>query len=162
MAGYVGNAHFDWSYINHYYPNDNVLTILRDPVERAVSHFEFMKRLPWTSKMAIRHQSIGQFLLDPESMMANRGCWQDGQAAVSWLSGTHVGYGWVKGPPIRPSKNEMEAAMIDYRKILLIAAERLENMFWFGLLEDLDRSLEMLQYQLGLSKKVKKFIQCHL
>ena len=27
--------------------------------------------------------------------MANRGAWQDGQAAVSWLTGTHVGTSWV-------------------------------------------------------------------
>ena len=40
-------------------------------------------------------QTISQFLNDPESMMANRGAWQDGQAAVSWLTGNHVGTSWV-------------------------------------------------------------------
>ena len=97
MRNYYGNAHFDWSYISHYYPNENIVTLLREPVARSISHFVFMQQLSWTKGMAIRSQTYSQFLADRSSMMACRGAWQDGQAAVSWLTGTHIGFGWVKG-----------------------------------------------------------------
>ena len=44
----------------------------------------------------MRGQNISEFLKDPETMMEFRGAWQDGQSAVSWLTGTHIGYSWVK------------------------------------------------------------------
>ena len=45
----------------------------------------------------------------------------------------------------------------DTRKMLKLAADRIDQMFWFGILEDLDRSLELLQYQLGASIQVNNF-----
>jgi len=80
---------------------------------------------------------------------------QDGQAAISWLTGTHIGFGWVKGPPKRPTKESLELRTFDFETLLNLAATRIENIFWFGILEDLDRSLELLQYQLKLPNKVK-------
>ena len=86
-------------------------------------------------------------------MMANRGCWQDGQAAVSWLTGTHVGVNWVYKNKRRSSiteedKEKWEEESLNTEKILNLAADRIDNMFWFGILEDMSRSLELLQYQL--------------
>lgn len=51
---YVGAKHFDWSYIQTHYPNDDVVTLLRDPADRAISHFHFMQKLSWTKTMKIR------------------------------------------------------------------------------------------------------------
>ena len=39
----------------------------------------------------------------------------------------------------------------------MLAADRLENIFWFGLLDDMQRSLELLQYQLQYPNKVSYF-----
>lgn len=153
---YAGSKHFDWSYIDEKYPTDDVLTIFRDPSSRAVSHFHFMQSLGWTKGMKIRDQTISEFLQDPASMMANRGAWQDGQAAVSWLTGTHVGTSWVgKGKQAQIDKNEMEVESLQLDHILNLAADRMENMFWFAILEDMDRSLELLQHQLNITEKVK-------
>ena len=82
MKIYHGNSHFDWSYIDHFYPGENVVTILREPVSRAISHFSFMQKLSWTKGMAIRDQNMTQFLSDYSSMMANRGAWQVGCAVI--------------------------------------------------------------------------------
>ena len=51
---YVGAKHFDWSYIQTHYANDDVVTLLRDPADRAISHFHFMQKLSWTKTMKIR------------------------------------------------------------------------------------------------------------
>jgi hypothetical protein len=111
--------------------------------------------LSWTKDMAIRGQNISEFLSDPVSMMNNRGCWQDGQAAVSWLTGTHVGPSWVmKGKQAIKEKDQMEVLGLNLEKILDLAADKLDNIFWFGILEDTERSLELLQYQLQLPDKV--------
>ena len=153
---YVGTKHFDWSYIDHHHPTGKVVTILRDPVSRSISHFSFMKTLSWTKGMTIRSQSLSEFLNDKISMMSARGAWQDGQAAVSWLTGTHVGFGWVKKGPNPPSKEALELKNLQFEEILNLAADRIDNIFWFGLLEDMDRSLELLTYQLRLEVPVRK------
>jgi len=60
---YVGGLHFDWSYIMDRYPTGEVVTMLREPVSRAVSHFNFMKKLSWTKGMAIRSETIDQVII---------------------------------------------------------------------------------------------------
>ena len=96
-------------------------------------------------------------------MMANRGCWQDGQASVSWLTGTHVGVGWVAKGERSASitdkdKEDWEEQTLNTEKILNLAADKIDTMFWFGILEDMDRSLELLQHQLQLDTKVSYLI----
>ena len=43
----------------------------------------------------------------------------------------------------------MEREALDVEKMLTLAADRIDNMFWFGILEDMDRSLEMLAKKIG-------------
>ena len=76
---YVGFSHFDWSYIEEKFPDEQIVTLLREPVSRAISHFDFMKSLSWTNGLPIRSQNMSQFLKDPSSMLDCRGLWQDGQ-----------------------------------------------------------------------------------
>ena len=38
------------------------------------------------------------------------------------------------------------------------AADKLDRMFWIGIVEDMDRSIELLEHQLGLEKKSLKVI----
>ena len=54
------------------------------------------------------------------------------------------------------TKEDMEVESLKPDKMLQLAADRIDKIFWFGILEDLDRSLELLSYQLGLDKKVNK------
>lgn len=54
------------------------------------------------------------------------------------------------------TKEDMEVESLKTDKMLQLAADRIDKIFWFGILEDLDRSLELLSYQLGLDKKVNK------
>ena len=47
-------------------------------------------------------------------------------------------------------KNEIDS--LDQERMLKLSADRIENIFWFGIFEDLGRSLQLLQFQLNLSK----------
>ena len=144
---YVGYKHFDWSYIERVFgTNVNVLTILRHPVDRAISHFNFAKRLPWTKGMKIRDQTISEYLNDAKSMHETRTVWCDGQAGVMWLTGTHVD-NWVQIPESLIESREKVFAQTKY--IAQLTIERLLNTTWFGILEDLDRSMKMLSTSLG-------------
>lgn len=67
------------------------LVLLRDPVKRAVSHFYFLKNMPWTTDSRMRQQNLSEYLSDEASMLETRDIWQDGQAAASWLAATHIG-----------------------------------------------------------------------
>ena len=78
----VCNRHYDWTVIDDLKRRGvrvAPVTLLRDPVKRANSHFYFAKTLPWTKKAAIRNQSLKQYLSDPQSMLDTRDVWQDGQ-----------------------------------------------------------------------------------
>ena len=145
---FYGAKHFDWTYVEEEYPAEEVMTLFREPVSRTISHFNFMKKLSWTKGMKIKEQSFDQFLEDKSSMMEFRGCWQDGQAGVSWLTGTHIAEWVKKGEHAEKDPDTLERVFFDYEKQLTEAADKIDKMFWFGILEDLDRSLELLAFQL--------------
>ena len=85
---YFGNRHFDWSVVKEYTKGTVPITILRHPIDRAISHFNFMKTLKWTrNDQSFQSASLSEFLFSPKMMQKYRGCWQDGQASVAWLSG---------------------------------------------------------------------------
>ncbi len=80
--------------------------------------------------------------------MKSRIIWADGQAATWWLTGTHV-EGWVHVDP--SLVDERERIYSDNATAMLhLAADRLDETLWFGILEDLPRSMELLQHVLGL------------
>ena len=81
-------------------------------------------------------------------MLLHRGCLQDGRAGVSWLTGLHAA-DWVAHEPVSCDKDALEAEMLDVSSTLTLAAERLESMLWFGLLEQMDESVEMFNTQLN-------------
>ena len=149
---YVGNRHFDWNGIGQSGSQGqdwDVVMMLRHPVSRAISHFYFAKTLSWTTGLKIRNQNFHEYLFDGDKqhLLDTRDVWQDGQAAVSWLTGTHIG-SWAGCPKdqvqIREKRAQNTTAMMH------LAAERLQSVKWFGLLEDLDRSMELLQYAFHL------------
>ena len=145
---YVGRAHFDWSFIDTLPQNKtNVITMLRHPVKRAVSHFYFSKTLKWTRNGNIRNMTLEEYLNDPSEMIKSRTLWADGQAATWWLTGTHA-EPWVNVN--RSEVREREQMHKNAMAMCLLAADRLDQTLWFGILEDLPRSMELLQHTLGL------------
>ena len=147
-ASYIGRRHFDWSYIDTVQKPD-VLVLLREPVARAVSHFHYNRRI----RTFNRNGNISDYLRTPQTILEARDFWQDGQAAVMWLTGTHIAH-WVGGIEF----NQIEAREIqslDHKAICALAADRLKQTLWFGFISDQERSLEMLQWQLGYNTTIK-------
>ena len=175
---YVGDLHYDWSYIQqrelprirrraeHRYrqllhennddddddisTNVDVITFLRHPVSRAVSQFYFSKKLKWATKAnaTFLFQTFDEYVDDP-----NKDWFQpiaDGESGTDFLAGifpTEKGH-WV-------ASDERETSRKVYLRknktaACLLAAKRLEDTTWFGLMEDIDRSMILLQLSLGL------------
>ena len=144
---YIGSRHFDWSYIDTIQTPD-VVVLLREPVSRAVSHFYFSRK-----KGILKTKgTISEYLRNPQNMLETRDIWQDGQAAVSWLTGTHIAK-WVGIPRSQVESREIKS--LDCKNMCMEAVSRLKQTLWFGFLSDQERSFEMLQWQLGYSQKIK-------
>lgn len=168
---YIGDQHFDWSFIQRHISihqqrylrgirissngNDigkvaDVITFLRDPVSRAVSQFYFSKKLPWAKRnnATFLSQTFEEYLEDPNKTWTQP--ISDGESGADFLAGifpTSAGL-WVE-------TDRMETDMKIYLRknktaACLFAAQRLENTTWFGLMEDIDRSMKLLQVTLGL------------
>jgi hypothetical protein len=155
---FIGNTHFDWSRISELKSKSNrtcnVVMFLRNPIARSVSHFVFAKTLPWTKEFpTFLNESLGEFLHDPETMIMMRDVWQDGMASVAWLTGTHYA-GWVTKGLSEEQVRERELKQMNYRAMMHLAADRLEETKWFGILEDTPRSLELLQHAFSLEEPV--------
>ena len=57
--------------------------------------------------------------------------------------------GWLKSGHQKPDLDTVELFNLDSQKLLTRAADRIDSMFWFGIYEDLDRSLELLRFQVS-------------
>ena len=131
-------VHFDWSLIDRVTEgsaeNDKfyVVTNLRNPVDRAISHFYFMRKFKWTTGLKSRSQTMSEYLQDYETMLRSRDAWQDGQAGVSWLTGTHIAQ-WVVTYLNGGMKEARERLSLDDGYMLKLAAQRLRETFWFGI-----------------------------
>lgn len=99
---YIGNRHFDWSYIDTL-KNPDVVVLLRDPVSRSVSHFHFSRK---KRIFKMNSSSLIEYLHNPQDMLESRDVWQDGQASVMWLTGTHVA-NWVGIKPHQIPEREI-------------------------------------------------------
>ena len=166
---YHGKEHFDWSFIQQQQmvnilgvqrnllrggrnddiegfevsSNADVVTFLRHPVSRAVSQFYFSKELPWMERVheKAREQTIDEYLDD-----ANKTWTQpiaDGESGADFLAGIYETKAHRETDLKRYLRQNKTAAA-------LFAASRLENTTWFGLMEDMDRSMKLLQLTLGL------------
>ncbi|KAL9184024.1 hypothetical protein ACHAXT_002110 [Thalassiosira profunda] len=166
---YIGDLHYDYSFIqmqqkaNHRIRgrmdeaggfdvsgNADVVTFLRHPVARAASQFYFSKGLPWMkkSKQKALFQTFDQYLDDDNKTWTQPIA--DGESGADFLAGifpTEDGY-WV-------ATDKRETAVKRHLRqnktaAALLAAQRLESTAWFGMLEDLERSMKLLQISLGL------------
>jgi len=165
---YIGERHYDWSYIQQHQltnmgkqrqlrdgNNDigglaDVITFLRHPVSRAVSQFHFSKTLPWAKKQnaTFLHQTFDEYIDEPNKTWTQPIA--DGESGADFLAGifpTDKG-NWVASDgketdlKIYLRKNKTAAC--------LLAARRLEDTTWFGIMEDTERSMKLLQVTLGL------------
>lgn len=150
---FLGFHHFDWTLINQmtYYEKVDVLTLLRNPTSRSISHFHYAKKLPWTEEFPVfRNESLDEYLHDPKTMLQTRDVWQDGMASVAWLTGTHTA-NWIVGDLEEEQLLRREWLAQNHTRMLTLAADRLEKTLWFGLLEDTPRSMELLRHSFNLS-----------
>ena len=162
---FIGGQHFDWaylekkwrkSYINENHPERSelqVVLLMRDPIDRAISHYYFHQTKTSRASDPVRKykKDLNGYLNHYQLMLETRDVWQDGQAAVSWLTGTHIAR-WVQCPVNEVKSREMRSMNIT--DMLLNSAINLRRTFWFGNLHDVERSLELLAYQLQIDKQI--------
>jgi len=153
---YIGFKHFDYSYISS---NGTInididfITMLRNPVVRAVSQFYFSKKLDWTKGLIMKNQSFYEHIRDDESMKQYTQALTDGESGSWWLSGVWKSGSWV----LTDGKDSAykERLRKEKKECLIIAARNLDKSLWFGLLEDVPRSMELLKYNLKLEDTPK-------
>ena len=148
---YRGFKHYDWSWIKERGDPDedaDVITFLRHPVSRVVSQFRFSKTLRWAknSNATFLYQTIDEYLTNP-------GQWgqftRDG-VYCNYLSGANTGKGSVATDG---NKTERKQYLREHMAENAIqAANNLDKTVYFGMLEDIPRSMKMLQLTLGLKK----------
>jgi len=150
---YKGFRHFDWSEIDammNTHNTLNVVTMLRNPVDRAISHYYSAKI--WMKNQHFKTSTLQEYLNDTNLMLSTRSIWMDGQAGVSWLTGTHTEE-WVVGALNKTEVTRRENLYKNHTtEMCHLAANRLDQTLWFGLLNDLPRSMELLQHVLGLNE----------
>jgi len=152
---YRGGEHYDWSWVlerGNPDINADVISFLRDPVARASSHFHFSKNLPWAKKgsHSFVHQSFEEYLENPSFMDPLI----DGLGGVEFLAGTaSPSSTWIKSN----TRNEKERSYLrrNMTANALQAAHNLDRTVYFGLLEDIPRSMKLLQISLDLDQPPK-------
>ena len=75
------------------------------------------------------------------------------QGAGKWLAGTHPESWWV-WTETDTSEAEREQISTNWTYILNTAIANLHKCLWFGLVEEIDKSLRMFEYQTGLQMKM--------
>jgi len=167
---YVGGSHFDWTFIqrhqkrrhaglsSHNVIGDDgnydigdladVITLLRNPVSRAISQFYFSKTLPWAKKNNEKFltQTFDEYLDDPTKEWMQPIA--DGESGSDFLAGIFRQGGWV----VTDGRETPHKEYLRRNKTAacLFAARRLENTTWFGIMEDMERSMKLLQVTLAL------------
>jgi len=151
---YLGFSHFDWSFFHTLPYNDSIEPIMmfREPMARSVSHFYFKKTLfETTSKrdnQKFLKMSIEEFFNDPFEMMRFNEIWMDTFSSVSWLTGTitnkddytFTSEHFQKELERETSFDDLELKRLNASWSLNLAADRLESLGWFGILERMDES----------------------
>ena len=149
---YYGHKHYDWSWVEQRGDPDknaDVITFLREPVSRSVSQFRFSKQLKWARKRnaTFLHQTFNEYLAHP-------GSWRqpinDGAAGITFLAGISKGKGWIASDGMETDykqflRNNITASAYE-------AARNLDRTVYFGLLEDIPRSMKMLQLTLNMEQ----------
>lgn len=165
MYHFIGNAghgesyfHADYVYIAQ--RARNVISIFREPVERAISNIEYWKTLQFTADWengTFRSMTIDQIVMSERIFHNIRGAWVDGYGAASWLTGYDTPSWAFSGHSDRAS---MSTRMDRARKgaqdmIEQIVRESLSTVLslsWIGILERFSECISLLNYLIGLPR----------
>ena len=82
------------------------------------------------------------------------------QAIAGWLAGIHLGP-HVSGKLDNAEMNRRKALESNWTFLLNTAIGNLHKCLWFGIFEDMDKSLEMFRYQTGLQLNMMHFNKGH-
>lgn len=119
---------------------------------RSVSHFHFKKTMfEVTSKrenQKFLKMSIEEFFNDPFEMMRFNEIWMDTSSSVAWLTGTITNaddYTFTRENfpaklDRKKSFDDLELKRLNASWSLNLAADRLESLGWFGILERMEES----------------------
>ena len=127
----------------------DVITFLRHPASRATSQFRFSKSLRWAieSNATFIRQTFDEYLDDEEHRTWTQPI-ADGESGTDFLPGIFPPGGWVRTDGMENIVKERLRA--NRTGTILLAAERLEATTWYGLMEDVGRSMELLDASLDL------------
>ena len=78
------------------------------------------------------------------------------QAGIAWLAGVHPEM-WVSLNETREENRRRRALLSNWTLILNTAIDNLHKCLWFGIVEDMDRSMELFRYQSGIDVHLKKY-----
>lgn len=156
---YIGNHHFDWSIFEHrpFDPltNADVISMLRNPLNRAKSQFYYSKRLPWAikSNATFLRQTFDEYVMNPTG-----GYTQPLEnTALMFLTGSYPPGSFVQTFN-KDNKRRKEMDMnSNKKKFCQLAADHLDQMIWFGLLEEIPRSIRMLKLSLNMTDSAIEF-----
>jgi hypothetical protein len=151
-----GGIHADMSYINaHVSGNPHVLGFLREPAARAASNILYWNTLEFTQNWKGRNMTLSQILNDPEALEQYAGAYSDGWGGVLWLAGLCPNGWYVHTHPDGNNDEEKKLRRDTFQSYPELAVksakEQLERFAWFGLLDQVTESMDMLKWQLDLS-----------
>gem|GEM_PF-1909254 len=140
-------GHLPYESVNHFAKRPFVFTILRDPIDRAISTFYFMKRRVSLLKTPgnddrFKIKRIKE-LKSVESMTLLEFIRREPQAAARRLGNLQVEFLTI---PCHQYKRALEPSISE--RELALAKERLSNCDAFGLVERLPETSEYLAYKL--------------
>lgn len=146
-------GHMGYNLANYLQEKPRTLVMLRDPMERAISHFEYICRDPAHPKHRIIHErklGLKEYLLDPVlsaevtnaqvrplAHMAERSLLQE--LLDNSDSQENFARAWRHRNGVLPADDEL----------LDVALQRLESMAFVGITEDLERGMELAAWLLG-------------
>ena len=78
------------------------------------------------------------------------------QGGASWLAGTHAErWVWSSAHISKEERERREQVSTNWTYMLNTAMDNLHNCLWFGLMEKMDESLELFEYQTGFKIRMK-------
>ena len=147
-------GHMGYSLVNYLPVKPRTMVMLRDPMERAVSHFEYISRDPAHPRHRIIHErklGLKDYLLDPElsaevtnaqvrplAHVADRGTLKE------LLAGSDDQAGFA-----RVWRRRIKDVLPPDDELLDVALRRLEAVDFVGTAETLDKGMEVAAWLLG-------------
>ena len=144
----VSGGHRTWEHYGVLPGNWSPVVLLRDPLQRTLSHYSFVRKRFARNELPPDFRPLGQevatrslpdLVRDPNSRFFG---WS-GSIQTRFIAGES---------PNRPPGAESPAGLLDpraMRRALMVAMERLEETVWIGRTEHLARDLQTLAIQQG-------------